>query len=106
MAASLRRLGQNIEKASQTIYSNVEDFAKAVGLSITDLNKVFEGRLILPPLEFKRISQIINIPLNQLLNTTGDYTFVECMGNFREKENEDKILDLIDDYIDLVEAIS
>lgn len=106
MAADLRRLGQNIEKASQDIYTNVEDFAKAINLSLNDLYRVFEGRLLLTPSKLKEIAQVVNKPVGQLLNISGEYTFVECMGNFSDKSNEDQILDIIDDYIDLVEAIS
>lgn len=106
MAAELRRLGQNIEKASYAIYDNIGDFAKATGLSVADTYKLFEGRLMLVPSKLKEIANLVNKSLLELLDINGDYTFVECMGSFRDKKNEDKILDMIDDYIDLSEAIS
>ena len=106
MAADLRRLGRNIEKASKDIYDNVEDFAKNADISTSDVYRLFEGRLILNPLKLKEISKVVKKPLCDLLNTDGEYVFVECMGNFKDKNNEDKILDIIDSYVDLVEAIS
>lgn len=106
MAAELRRLGYNIEKASQKKYEKIEEFACAINLSVKDTRRLFEGRLLPSPLQLKVVSEKVEVPLKQLLDVTGKYALVECMGNFKDEQNEDKILDLIDDYIDLVEAIS
>ena len=106
MAAELRRLGQNIKKASRVKYDNTEDFAKAIGMSLFDTHRLIEGRLMLNPQKLKEVAVVLDKPLLELLNVDGDYTFVECMGNFKHKDNEDKILDMIDNYIDLIEAIS
>lgn len=106
MGTDLRKLGQNIEKASQSIYSNIEDFANAINISVKDMYRVFEGRLLLPPSKLIEVSRVINKPLGELLETNEEYKFIECMGNFKEQKNEEKILDIIDNYIDLVEAIS
>jgi hypothetical protein len=65
-----------------------------------------EGRLIASPVQLKAISEKVEVPLKELLDVSGKYTLVECMGSFKCEENEDRILDLIDNYIDLVEAIS
>lgn len=106
MAAELRRLGYNIEKASQRKYNTIDDFAKAVNLSLRDVHRLFEGRLVLSPFQLKAISEKVDISLKELLDVSGKYNLVECMGSFKDKRNEDKVLDLIDDYIDLMEAIS
>lgn len=106
MAAELRRLGYNIEKASQKKYNTIEDFASAIDLSLKDTHRLFEGRIVLSPFQLKAISEKVDVPLKELLDVSGRYTLVECMGSFKDKQNEDKVLDLIDNYIDLVEAIS
>lgn len=106
MATELRRLGFNIEKASREMGDSTDDFAAKIGFSVRDTQRLFEGRLILSPVELKRISKLINKPLSELLNVNGSYSFVGCMGKFKNKKSEDKILDIIDNYIDLVEAIS
>ena len=106
MAAELRRLGSNIEKASRENYKRVEDFANAINLSVRDVHRLFEGRLIVSPFQLKAISEKVNTPVRELLDISGKYTLVECMGSFKDEQNKDKILDLIDNYIDLVEAIS
>lgn len=106
MAAALRRLGSNIEKASRKTFKQIEEFANAINLSEKDVYRLFEGRLILSPVQLKVISEKVNTPLKELLDVSGKYTLVECMGSFKDEKNEDKILDLIDNYIDLIEAIS
>ena len=106
MAAELRRLGYNIEKASQRKYNTIEEFANVVNLSLRDVHRLFEGRLVLSPFQLKAISEKVDISLKELLDVSGKYNLVECMGSFKDKRNEDKVLDLIDDYIDLMEAIS
>ena len=106
MAVELRRLGSNIEKASKKAFGHTEEFANAINMSLKDVHRLFEGRLILSPSQLKIISQKVDTPLKDLLDISGKYTFVECMGNFKDQKNEDKILDLIDNYIDLIEAIS
>lgn len=106
MAADLRRLGYNIEKASLSKYASKAEFAQAINLSVADVTRVFEGRLLLSPVKLKELAKLIGTSVRDLLDVTGEYNFVECMGNFKNKENEDKILDMIDNYIDLLEAIS
>ena len=106
MAADLRRLGQNIKKASLEKYASTEAVAQAISLSVADVTRVFEGRLLLSPVKLKELSKLIGTSVRELLDVTGEYDFVECMGTFTNKENEDKILDMIDNYIDLLEAIS
>ena len=106
MAAELRRLGQNIENASRAIYENIEDFAKDINISAIDMYRLFEGRLLLLPSKLKEVARILNRPISELLDIRGEYMFVECMGSFKNKQNEDRILDMIDNYIDLLEAIS
>ena len=106
MATELRRLGRNIEIASKSAYRNIEDFAKEINLSTKDMYRLFEGRLLLAPSMFMKIAEVLKKPLNELLDTSGEFAIVECMGSFKDKNNEDKVLDIIDNYIDLIEAIS
>ena len=106
MAAELRRIGNNIARASQAIFADEKEFATQVNMSVADVYRLFEGRLMLYPAKLKEVAKILNKSVSELLDVSGDYKFVECMGHFNVKQNEDKILDIIDNYIDLLEAIS
>ena len=103
MSKQLRILGKNIEIAVKNHYDNIEDFRKDIGFSERDLDRLFTGRLLVNKDKLKQISILVKTPIQDLLNTKKDYTFVHSYGEFKNRENEHKILDLIDDYIDLIE---
>ena len=106
MAAELRRIGKNIAEASQAVFVDEHEFASRANMSVADVYRLFEGRLMLYPAKLKEVAKILNKSVSDLLDVSGEYKFVECMGHFEVKQNEDKILDIIDNYIDLLEAIS
>ena len=103
MSKTSRIVGKNIELAVKRKYANVEDFRMNINLSQRDLERLFTGRLLLNPKKIKEVSQLLEVSVLDLLNTDKDYTFVHAYGEFSNRENEHKILDFIDDYIDLVE---
>ena len=103
MSKTLRIVGRNIELAVKQKYDNVEDFRKDIDFSKRDLERLFCGRLLVHSNKFKQISKLVGVSVKDLLNTDKDYTFVHAYGEFKNRENEHKILDFIDDYIDLVE---
>lgn len=106
MSALLRTIGLNYLLAINEKYYSVEDFIKELDLSLNDLNRFLEGRLILPPHVLKQMSNVLDKPLNVLLNTNKVYSYTECYGSFKDQKNENKILNMIDDYIDLTESVN
>ena len=103
MSKLSRIVGKNIELAANKKYADIEDFRKDIGFSKRDFDRLFTGRVLVHYQKFKQIAELVEVPVVELLNTDKDYTFVHAYGEFSNKENEHKILDLIDDYIDLVE---
>lgn len=79
---------------------------KDINMVERDVNRLFQGRLLLHYEKVKEISRLTETPVTEFLNMDKDYTFVEPYGEFTNRENEHKILDFIDDYIDLVEAVN
>lgn len=105
MSKELRIIGKNIELAVKKTYANSEKFKKDLGLSDRDMERLFTGRLLIGPSKIKQIAKLTNVTVTELLNTDKDYSFVHSYGQFLNKENEHKILDFIDDYIDLIEFV-
>lgn len=103
MSKLSRIVGKNIELAVKKKYDNVEDFRKDIDFTQRDLDRLFTGRVLVHFKKFKQIAELVEVPVIELLDTNKDYTFVHAYGEFSNRENEHKILDLIDDYIDLVE---
>ncbi len=106
MASNLRLLGNNIKCMADEIKLDAKELASACGLSLSDIHRVFEGRLVLTPVQICAIADTLKCSVNQLLvKPEGFISYGECMGDFKNPENEDKILNIIDDYIDLMESV-
>lgn len=106
MASNLRLLGNNIKRMAEKNRLDTEELADACGFSLSDIHRVFEGRLLLTPVQICAIADTLKCSVNQLLvKPEGFISYGECMGDFKNSENEDKILNIIDDYIDLVESV-
>ncbi|MBE6741871.1 MAG: hypothetical protein E7570_06150 [Ruminococcaceae bacterium] len=107
MASNLRLLGYNIETMAKNNGVNISAIANACNLSTNDVQRVFEGRLVLTPAQVKAIANIFSCSIDQLLVKPSSFeSYGECMGKFNNSENEEIILNIIDDYIDLRESIN
>ena len=106
MASNLRLLGYNIETMAKNNDVDTCAIANACNLSTNDVQRVFEGRLVLTPTQVNAIANIFSCSIDQLLVKPSNFeSYGECMGEFKNPKNEDKILNIIDDYIDLKESI-
>lgn len=106
MASNLRLLGNNIKCIADKNKLDANGLASACGLSLSDIHRVYEGRLVLTPVQISAIARTLGCSINQLLvRSEGFVSYGECMGEFKNPENEDKILNIIDDYIDLRESV-
>lgn len=103
-----RIIGNNIaiELKSQSI--GVASFADSIGYSLHEAHKLMEGRLFLPPMQLKKIADVLSISLERLLEHRGASEYNALIHNFRDfknQENQELVLDLIDMYADLEEAL-
>jgi hypothetical protein len=107
MASNLRVIGYNIKEIAEKNNINIKTIADSCGLSINDIQRVMDGRLVLTPQQFITIAKTIGCDSNVLfILPDGFVAYGECVGNFRDHDNEEKILNIIDDYIDIVESIT
>lgn len=105
MASNLRLLGRNIEDLVNCNKVPMSYLTKATGLSEADIHRVYEGRLLLTPQQLRVFAETFKVDLEYLISKHTDrpYGFPYSCG-FSNQNNEDKILNIIDDYIDLVES--
>lgn len=102
-----RVLGHNIESKINSTCGSINDFASKVNFSVRDLHKICEGRLSLAPRDLYAISNALNIDVSDIIEQDKfQDKYVDCMGKFKNSDNQDKILDLIDMYIDLKESVN
>ena len=107
MADVGRKIGVNIFTLMQNAGISREELAEKLDYSYRDMCRVLEGKLMLPPIEIKRIADLFGMTKKELINYEVDKFVPELqyMKEFSDTNNLDKILDLLDEYVDLKEAI-
>lgn len=97
----------------------VEHLAQRKGLSISDLSRILDctenqvysfikGRAYASFAQISTLATELGATIEELLHgdeRTYNATVVHCMNDFQDNKNRETILDLIDDYVDIVDAV-
>ena len=107
MANVGRKLGVNIFTLMQNSGISREDLAEKLNYTYRDMCRILEGKLMLPPVEFGKIGELFGKTKKELLSYEADKFVPELqyMKEFSNTDNLDKILDLLDDYVELKEVM-
>lgn len=102
-----RKIGVNIFTLMQNAGISREDLAKKLNYSYRDMCRILEGKLMLPPAEVRKIAELFGKTKQELLHYESNRFVPELqyMKEFSDTNNLDKILDLLDQYVDLKEAM-
>ncbi len=104
-----RKIGYNISLLLRDQGKATKDLCDHLNFAQSDINKLLNGRLGFNPQLLNKLSEFFSVPVTEILRvrSNDEYAqFVQCMSEFSDKENCDRILDIIDTYIDLCEAKS
>lgn len=107
MANVGRKLGVNIFTLMLNSGISREDLAKKLDYSYRDMCRILEGKLMLPPVEIGKIAEFFGKTKKELLHYEADKIVPELqyMKEFSNTDHLDMILDLLDDYVELKEAM-
>ena len=107
MANVGRKLGVNIFTLMQNSGISREDLAEKLNYTYRDMCRILEGKLMLPPEEIGMIVTLFVKTKKELLCYEADKIVPELqyMKEFSNTDNLDKILDLLDDYVELKEVM-
>ena len=107
MANIGRKIGVNIFTLMQNNGLSREILAEKLNYSYRDMCRILEGKLMLPPVELERIADFFGKTKKELMNYEADKIVPELqyMKEFSDTRNLDKILDLLDGYVDLKETM-
>jgi plasmid maintenance system antidote protein VapI len=103
-----RMIGNNISLELKEKAWDVSTFAQKIGCSQEETYKLIEGRLFLPPALIKTIADALGITMEALMKDRGTLEYNSLIHNFRDfrnSANQELVLDLIDMYADLEEAL-
>lgn len=107
MANVGRKLGVNISTCIREADISLDSFAKHLGYSMKDVWNVIEGKVIIPPAELDKMASILKTTKSELINHESDSLVPELqyMKGFSNPDNLDRILDLMDEYVELREVV-
>ena len=107
MANLGRKLGVNIMTSMLTSKVDLNIFAEQLGYSVKDVWNIIEGKVVIPPSDLERIASLLGTTKKDLIDRESDSLIpdLQYMKEFSDPENLDKILDLMDEYVELREAI-
>lgn len=107
MANIGRKLGVNIFSLMQISGISREDVAEKLNYTYRDMCRILEGKLMLSPVEIEKIAELFGKTKKELLSYEADKFVPELqyMKEFSNTDNLDKILDLLDDYVELKEVM-
>ena len=106
--ASLRDLGYKIMSLVNDNDSLKRELCLKLNFSSVDLNKLFFGRLSVTPVQLTTIANTLSVPVEELINYKNSDSYakaVHCMSSFSTQEHCNEVLDIIDSYIDIKEAV-
>ncbi len=105
----LRLLGSTIRKLSSDKNISEEQMQKTLGCSYDKLSAIYDGRVYPSFDDLQNLSKLFGTTVEELLSGDEDYynaKVVHCMGAFSNTKNREKILDIIDDYLTLLDAVA
>ena len=107
MANVGRKLAANIRTCMLEANISPDSFAEHFGYTIKDVWNVIEGRVIIPPVELQKIASLFGITKSELINRESDSLApdLQYMKEFSNPDNLDRILDLMDEYVELREVV-
>ena len=103
-----RVLGFNIMVAARKANISDAELGQLIGCSENDVKRIYAGRLYMSFQQLATIANHTNTNVSTLLTNQEDYEKYQeqqC-GKFSDHNNREKIFDIIDDYIDLIELSS
>lgn len=106
--ASLRDLGYKIMSLVNDNDSLKSELCSKLSFSSVDLNKLLFGRLSVTPVQLTTIANTLSVPVEELINYKNSDSYanaVHCMSSFSSQEHCNEVLDIIDSYIDIKEAV-
>lgn len=106
--ANLRNLGYKINILFNNSSTRKQEFCKQMNFSQTDLDRLLFGRLALNPSQITAAARFFSITPQDLVsykNCDSYANMVHCMSPFSSQEHCDEILNIIDTYIDIKEAL-
>ena len=104
-----RMLGCRVEKISASCNVSPLDLSKVIGCSEIQIKSFFKGRAYISFDQLSKLADHLKIEISDLFcMNESDYNkaVVHCMNEFDHPDNRETILDIIDEYMDVLDSVS
>ena len=103
-----RKLGITIHVLMCGNGMNCEELARRLKYSYRDMCRIIDGRLMLSPTELKKIADVFGMTKEELIHYELPDNILEFkyINEFENSDSFNKIFNLVDDYVELIESIN
>lgn len=103
-----RIMGNFAEQKARNAGLNIQDISNALHCSDQKVKSFLKGRSFLSFDQLNTLADLLHVSFGELMQGDPDLykkTAIHCMNEFDCDENREFILDLIDDYMDIVDSL-
>lgn len=105
----IRIVGDRIKNSADSKGVSIKSISDGLGISENMVELGLAGRIMFSYHQLQKLADILDVPITDLINTSkSDYSMyaIDCMNDFSKQENREDILDMIYDYLDVVDSLS
>jgi len=104
-----RMLGNYVMHLSEIKGLSISDLCRILNCDEHKVKALFKGRAFASFAQLSNLADALDTSVDRLLQgdaSVYNRTVVHCMNDFQDGSNREYILDLIDDYVDVVDLLS
>ncbi len=104
-----RMLGNYVKRLADEKGLSVSELGGILGFNNQHVNAFVKGRMLVSFEQMKALADAFSVSVGELLAGDEQHynsTVVHCMNAFDNPDNREKILDIIDDYVDVLDAVN
>lgn len=104
-----RMLGYRVQKNADSCNVSPLELGKVIGCNELQMKSFFKGRAYISFEQLSLLAKKLKVEVSSLLsgdNEGYNKTVVHCMNDFDNPNNRETILDIIDEYMDILDSVS
>lgn len=105
---SARMLGNYVHQLAKSNNVSIEELGEILGFTTQQVVSFIKGRTFASFSQLVSLAEKFNISIDMLLagdEESYNASIVHCMNDFKNPQNRELILDIIDDYMDVKDAV-
>ena len=104
-----RMFGNYVDYLANGKGLSISDLSNALGCAESQVHLLLKGRAYASFSQVSTLAALLETSIEKLLSgdkMSYEATVVHCMNDFQDTNKREEILDLIDDYVDIVDAVA